>query len=247
MHTLRTISLSHLLLAIGTAIGLTPSALAAPITVPNFSFETPDALDGQSLYPVASWTAGGSGFNQFGIWDFNDSSYASSNGDNVRLPGTSHGGQAVSIGIQSLASVGHLTSGGLAFAADNTFYALSIALGNPLNLPLPDTSTIQLLVDGAVVSSTSVAATLIPNGTFTDFSTSFTTAAVADPRIGGTLAIRLLVSSNPSGSIIGDWQTHFDNVRFEATPVPEPSASLVVTVAVVGFGMTRIRWRAQKA
>ena len=244
MHSPGTINVFHFLLPIGAAIGLASSALAAPITVPNFSFEAPEAVDGDSVYPPTGWTPGGSGYNQFGVTDFDNSSYHGSHGDNAPLPGTAHGGQAASIGIQSLMSVGHLTSSsGLGLVADNTVYRLTVALGNALNFAHPDTSTIQLLVDGAVVSSRSMAATAIPDGTFTDFSTSFTTAAVSDPRTGGMLAIRLQVSSSNPSFETGDWHTDFDNVRLDATPVPEPSTLLLAAGALVGLGITRIRRR----
>ncbi|MBL9127470.1 MAG: hypothetical protein JNL97_07485 [Verrucomicrobiales bacterium] len=216
------------------------SALAAPISVPNFSFESPDIVDGQAILSFPGWTAGGAGFNQFATWDFDNAAYPGALGDNGPLPGSSHGGQAVAIGIQSKASVGHLTSEALGVVADNTSYTLTIAIGNPLNFPVPDFSAIQLLVDGNVVSSSSVASGSIPDGTFTDFTTSFSTAPANDPLSGGVLGIRLQASGDSSEVAIGDWQAHFDNVRLDATTVPEPSARDLVVVAVVCLGMARV-------
>src|SRR5262245_30681710 len=131
MHNLRPTCISPFLLAIGTAIGVAVSSSAAPILVPNFSFEIPDAPDGDSwFFANADWAFGGSGFFQMSVTDFNDSSYPGSTGDNAPLPGTAEGGQAGFIALQSLASVGQLTSGSvLTTVSDSTVYTLTVALG----------------------------------------------------------------------------------------------------------------------
>ena len=241
MKILPEILSSWLLPSLACLTTLALSASAAPVSVPNFSFEDPDVADGQYIASFPGWSVGGNGFNQFGTGDFDDVSYPGSRGDNGRLPGTSHGGQAVALGIQSSASLASLTSGPLGVVADGVSYTLTVAIGNPLNFPHPDVSAIQLLVDDMVVASRSAGPELIPDGNFTDFSVSFATASNADPSSGGALSIRFQASGDPSAPGIGDWQAHFDNVRLEVTAVPEPSVVGLVLAGVVGVGATQVR------
>lgn len=241
MKVLPALPSTRLLSAVACLTTLALSASAAPISVPNFSFEEPDVADGQYVGSYPGWSVGGNGFNQFGTGDFDDVSYPGSRGDNGRLPGTSHGGQAVALGIQSSASLASLTSAPLGVVAEGVSYTLTIAIGNPRNFPHPDVSSIQLLVDDVVVASRSAGPDLIPDGDFTDFSVSFATASDADPRSGGALSIRMQASGDPSMPGIGDWQAHFDNVRLEAAAVPEPSVLGLVLAGVVGIAITQVR------
>lgn len=83
-------------------IALNGAVQAAPIFVPNFSFENPDLLGdiglGNSVQSVPNWTQTViSLFPSFAVFDPANSQFPGTTGDNAPLPGTAQGGQAAVI------------------------------------------------------------------------------------------------------------------------------------------------------
>jgi hypothetical protein len=117
-----------------------------------------------------------------------------------------------------------------------TNYTLTVGVGNRnANFTTPaNISRIDLLAggeNGTVIATADVNAFEVPLGTFADFNVTGATGAVAP---SGNLTIRLAVASAD--------RAHYDNVRLDATPVPEPSVlGSVGGVSLAALGLRRRR------
>jgi hypothetical protein len=213
-------------------------ATAAPITVPNFSFENPDVSDSfTSAGVVPDWIFASSfpGFGSAEVLDPPAATYTGAGGNNTPLPGSGHGGQLADINTFSGGFAGTYTlttATDLTTVMDNTMYTLTVALGDrKTGTPFPVTA-IDLLVNGILVASTSANAATIPDDTFTDFTSSFSTGT-ADALTGGSLRIRLRAESSQFLVFVSD----FDNVRLDQTALTPPPVSEPSTLALLGLGL----------
>ena len=194
---------------------------SAAITLSNPSFELPDAADGSGLATVPGWTidlSQGPG----GVFDASDFQYPNATGNVAPLPGTADGFQFLATPSSSFAFqvIGPL--------ARNTLYTLTVAFGDSLN-PGNSTGWIQL-VNGNNASGTLLAENRGfsgVEGTFVDRSVSFTTGN----SVSGNLTI--VLRNDPLGA-------DYDNVRLDATPVPEPTLGML---AVGGMAALLSPWR----
>jgi hypothetical protein len=199
------------------------SASADPVDVPNASFEM-DQSGGGSTYSnpeiISDWIFNappGSPYGGLFLVFFNS-------------PGSSSGSQCSFIENTSPGEEAFLTSAASlgAIAADTT-YTLTVAVGNadlnnpnfaggPFDLdPIADTPpgnvALTLLADGQPFATDFIPAGSVANGSWQDFSLSYTTTD-CDPIVGEQLTIQLGTESDSLESEAAS----FDNVRLDASP-----------------------------
>jgi hypothetical protein len=246
------LSQAMVLLGVGAALlGVGRAARATLIVIPNSSFETPDVADGGftdsdlDTVAVPSWhfTGSDNGAINAGVWDPQNGDYAGTNGAGA-IPGTG-AGAGTQIGYiyleqndpgnpQPLSGILE-TDDSLATVANNTRYDLTVALGNAKTFD-PDQVSIQMFVDGEEAASQTFSADQIPEGTFTNFTTSFTTDP-DDFRAGGSLSVRILHTTFSGSGLEAD----FDNVRLTTTAVPEPVEATLASLGICGLALRRRR------
>jgi hapalindole biogenesis HpiC1 cyclase-like protein len=195
---------------------------AAPITILNYSFEQPPQADGGQGFTVGvatGWVATGTS----GVWRPNATQLPQAPTDLLQVGYSNETGLGLS---QTLAGV---------LLTANTQYTLQVdvqARGD--SVPSPG-STIQLrtAVDGDILATASVGP-LAPGTNFLLTASFFATAG--DLNLNEVLQIALL-----SNGIQSDW----DNVRLDATAVPEPTTLLLwgTTAAGLGAAWRRLRGR----
>ena len=223
--------------AFAFAGALSAAAGAAPIVVPNDSFEAPDLADGATLAIVTldvttipGWTASlaGAGITSGGIRDPLDAEFAGATGDGAALPGTADGGQAA---ILRGSLVGNtqvfLNIDPVATVEAGATYTLTVAVGNALDSD-PGDVAIQITVNNQVVAQTMADDSTLPEGTFTDLQLVYV-APASGPQVGGTLKIRLRQAVTSSGNQVA----YFDRVELEDQTVPEPGAPLLLATCLL--------------
>lgn len=220
------------------------SGNAALLTVTNHSFETDVVADGDfdasTTSGPAGWdvynTAATDGFRQFGTLNPSAAQFDSvPDGSNVGLVflRTAGIGEA---GLQQTLSDTLLL---------NTTYTLTVEVGNfrdgdagdPFDFNGFPGYRVDLLADGNPTPLASDLNSLTPSeGIFQTSIVSFTTGS-SHPDAGQALAIRLV---NLNGTGI---EVNFDDVRLDASPVPEPSttALLLGAVGLICAGLRRNR------
>lgn len=212
---------SNITAAFGTVMFILFTATAgysAAITLSNPSFESPDTVDGSYNGEVDGWGETG-GAPLRGLYDPESSSYAGATGNTVPLPGTATGFQ---VGFVSAANA--LLSQSAGALLPNTTYTLTAAFGDPLLgirtgwIQLVNTTTGDVLAENRDFSGV--------DGTFVDRTASFTSGS----SVSGDLIIVLRSNGN---------ETHYDNVRLDASPVPEPSFSITFLCGAVALGFFR--------
>lgn len=218
---------------------------AASITVLNPSFE--DTVLSPGTFSTGSAPAG---WSAYGSIDFNARAIGSLNpasttlysaavpdGANVGVVFLLDGGPAVESGLsQTLGATLQL----------NTTYTLQVEVGNIANDPNPPHSSfnfsgfpgyrIDLLAGGTVIASDNNS--LLPaEGQFLT-STVLLSIGGSHAQAGQTLAIRLVNLDGDNGI-----EVNFDNVRLDASPIPEPAqATLAAGASLLALaGVTRRR------
>lgn len=212
---------------------------ATPIDVPNASFEI-------YSYPwwtttntaiASGWVFNVNGGSQYGVASINSnfssegaasgSSYAYINNDDPGVVDT----------ITSASSLGIITA--------DTTYTLTTAVGN---ISASDTGiysqpgpvALSLLANGQVFATTTIHNGSVSNGTFQDFSLTYTTPDTSSI-IGENLTIQLATEPEHGTAYVGA----FDNVTLDEVQVeaaPEPSISLLLMLAgAMLIGLTLLR------
>jgi hypothetical protein len=210
-----------IVLAVAVSAVLAAPAFADPVAIANSSFEMPDLTSGgntwTNTYP--DWDAPatpGDAFVEF------ISGFAA---DGMQHIGVATNGEvSQNLGVQLL---------------PNSIYQLTVAVGNRMNFvsATGNESTFGLYVGGdaaaggTLVAESVVDAFPIPVGTFEDFTLTYTTGA-APPT--GDLYIALSSGGGNRG--------HFDNIRLDASAIPEPSTLAMVLMAGIGV-MCAVRRR----
>jgi uncharacterized protein (TIGR03382 family) len=218
------------------------SAQAAPVTINNYSFETPTlASDGNTVNASGaifnSWgfvkTTGG-GFQDFGIENQGAGAYTGAAGSGTPLGAD---------GINNCYLNQSLTGGALVnifqdigILLPDTTYTLTVAIGQRLDR-VNGSATIGLIdttsgnanpwATGTLLGSTTDVSSVA--GSFQDFTTTFTT--------GSSVSGDLYVGAQYIGD--GTIQASVDNFRLDATTVPEPGT---MALAALG-GVSLLFWR----
>ena len=221
------------LLPIVALLLLSPLAVnAALIDVPNASFEaSSSAMQTSTNVNIASgWifnVKGGSAFGTSSIASNFTSAGAASGSDYAFI---NNDFPNVTDTITSAASLGTI-------AADTTF-TLTVAIGNRNGTGLyddPGNISFSLLANGVAFATQTVNNGTIPNGTFEDFTLTYTTPS-SSAIIGENLTIQMATLPEQSGA----YQPAFDNVTLDETTisaVPEPAISLLLLaggIALIG-------------
>lgn len=199
---------------------ISKSAIAASVSIVNPSFESFALADG-------TFTNNGVGLSGFGwsvsagpfVGVFNPSSEFTSipDGQNTAY---SHGPLIAQILSSTLTA--------------NTRYSLQVSVGDANNIGFGGYS-VQLVAGGSVLAEDNNTL-LPPDGGFVTSSVAFT-ALSGDPRIGLALEIRLLTFSSDAT------ETNFDNVRLDASPVPESRPALLLGLGLTALAVFRLRFR----
>jgi hypothetical protein len=229
-------------LALVFMLGIDPSH-AVPVIIPNASFESPGSAQSTSsnVNLVSGWVFNVKGGSQFGT-----GSIAS----NYSVAGTSSGSYYATINndwpdvtdtITSAASLGTITA--------LTTYTLTLAIGNENKSDsslygAPGNLSFSLLANGVVFATETVPNGSVANGTFKDFTLSYTTPGSASI-IGDSLKIQLATLPEEGTA----YQPAFDNVRLDAVVEDQPVVPEPSTWALLASGLLTLRWvmRRQRA
>lgn len=209
------------------------AAGAASVPVPNFSFESPAVADGVADFTIPSWTQVGSGSFQAGVYNPTPTGFAGTAGAG-NLPAPAAGPQGAFTNTGGIGGVKLVTAGTLATIQPNTTYTLTVALGVRTDFPvagvLLGNAYVDLLANGSapVGAALGLDANTLPVGSFQDYSVTFSTGASGGV-VGQALTADIgYVATSNSGIMM-------DNVRLDASSVPEPATLGVLLVGGVAL------------
>ena len=202
------------ILLIGVFGALTGLSQAASVTIQNPGFEAPDLTAGGPTWSNDLGTGGG--------W-LNQDNSTNSNQSFIEAIGGFSADGAQHIGMESAWGVGQDT--GIVFQA-NTRYTLTVAVGNRNANFSPVGNISQYgLVDGigGIHSSDFVDASTLPGSAFVDAPALVFDVSAGSPLIGEPVIIGLASA--------GAGRAHFDNIRLDASTIPEPTTGLLAGLA----------------
>jgi len=235
---------------------------AAPITVVNHSFEdisgetvsnefTFGPLNGWDLYDPGNITGGGAGGTFFiGTLTPQPDTDTPDPNDFINFPAGAPDGQRVGLAFNF---EGSEDTGEYGFEQTltmtlqpNTEYTLEVDIGNIasgqslgagfFSLDGFPGYRVDLIAGGLVLASDNNSLDgSIPEGEFRLSTVGFTTGS-SHAQLGQNLGIRLVNLNQGSGVPAGnDIEVDFDNVRLDASPVPEPSGALLLLTALAAL------------
>lgn len=220
---------------------------AAPLTITNPGFEANFVADGQ--FDVSVIPFGWSVYDPGSILgeNYNDVGVLNPTGTALYIGPVPEGDNVAITFLWPLdndssdAGLSQTLSGTL---QPDTQYTLTVEVGNiahimnpPYNLNGFPGYQVQLLADNVVLAMDND--TLNPaEGTFELSTVQFTTGST-HPQLGMNLGIRLINLNNLDSGI----EVNFDDVRLDATAVPEPSAGIITSLGLAMFATMRRRNR----
>ncbi len=202
------------ILLIGIFGALTGLSQGASITIQNPGFEAPNLTGGGATWSNDLAPGGG--------W-LNQDNTASSGNSFIEAIGGFAAEGAQHIGVASAWGIGQDT--GQVFAAD-TRYTLLIAAGNRnTSFTVAGNATQYGLVDGigGIHAANTFDASAVAEGTFADAPALVFDVPAGSPLIGQPVIVGL-ASAGPG-------RAHFDNVRLDASAIPEPTSGLLAGLA----------------
>ena len=224
------------------SFALAMAAEAALVTINNPSFESPvtapATFTGSQSSGPTGWTVYNSGatnnLRYFGVWNPSTT--------NSYLSGAPDG---ANIGVVFLENTTNLAEAGLRQTLTATLqlsmqYTLTVEVGNfspadggPFNFTGFPGYRVELFAGSTLLASD--LNTLSPGeGIFATSVVSFATGS-SHANAGQAMAIRLVNLNGPGTEV------NFDNVRLDASPVPEPSTVVLVAIAMICAVLKRPR------
>jgi PEP-CTERM motif len=213
------------------------TAKATPITITNASFESPSSPASTSKNPniLPGWVFNVQGGSEYGTMTVHSSSFSSvgaSSGNNYAY--INNDSPNVTDTLTSAASLGTITP--------DTDYTLTVAIGNRNGTGLyndPGNVSFSLLANGVAFATQTVTNGTVPNGTFDDFTLTYTTPD-SGSMIGENLTIQLATLPEQSNA----FQAGFDNVTLDETTIaaaPEPATVILLVGGLALIGIARLR------
>jgi hypothetical protein len=213
------------------------TANATPITITNASFESPSSPASTSKNPniLPGWVFNVQGGSEYGTMTVHSSSFSSvgaSTGNNYAYINNDY--PNVTDTLTSAASLGTITA--------DTDYTLTVAIGNRTGTGLyndPGNVSFSLLANGVAFATQTVSNGTVPNGTFDDFTLTYTTPDSGSV-IGENLTIQLATLPEQSNA----FQAAFDNVTLDETTIaaaPEPATVILLLGGLALIGFARLR------
>jgi hypothetical protein len=214
------------------------TTIATSVDVPNFSFESPSSPTETSKSPtiLPGWVFDVQDNSEYGTMTFHSANFSSAgaaDGNNYAFINNDYPG--VTDTLTSAASLATITP--------LTTYTLTVAIGNRNGTGLyddPGNVSFSLLANGVAFATQEVTNGTVLNGTFEDFSLTYTTSST-DPIIGDGLTIQMATLPEQGSA----FQAGFDNVTLDETTVeaaPEPATLILLAmggIALIGFARLR--------
>jgi hypothetical protein len=242
------------LLASLAALTTGASALATSVTIDNFSFETPTIGSDNSFVTASSSPFNGWGYNKTtgsGFQDFGIENPGAVEYTNAEGAGTPLGAEGTNVAFLNQSIAGGIVNifQDIGAIQANTTYTLTVAIGQRFDrVNGPATIALFNTASGSGTAGnpfTDISSTLLNStmgvssvaGSFQDFTVTFTTGG----DVSGDLTIGLQYENGASPN---DFiQASVDNVRLDATAVPEPGT---VAMLLGGAGFLLV-WRRSRS
>ncbi|MCE5279487.1 MAG: PEP-CTERM sorting domain-containing protein [Planctomycetaceae bacterium] len=218
--------MKHVFAFAGAVLVLAGATVAAPITINNPGFESGST----------GWTVWGSGWTA----QPTDAEFPGASSGSLPAPA---GGTTTMVGGSTFGGRIWQKVDGVTVQAD-MIYTLTVATGRPANLPFDLTQWDIYLSAGNDANSTRlgtqwITPSSVPAGTFVDTTLVVDTTGLDPSLIGKNLIVVLHDNDGLNGYPSAGY--HFDNVRLNISPIPEPATMSLLALGSLAALMKRRR------